>query len=49
MCTKLENGVLHNGQQPGNAENSHQGKFEAMKMTSGGRASHCGKPQFRDT
>ena len=37
MRTTLENGVLHNGQQPGRAENSFiiQGEFVAMKTLSG--------------
>ena len=37
MRTRLENGVLRNGQQPGSAENSFfdHSKFEAMKSLSG--------------
>ena len=37
MRAALENGVLHNGQQPGRAENSfiNQGEFVAMKTLSG--------------
>ena len=37
MCTKLENGVLSNGQQPQSIVNGFvdQGEFEAMKMLSG--------------
>ena len=34
MRTRLENGVLRNGQQPGSPVNSHS-KFEAMKSLSG--------------
>ena len=41
MRTRLENGVLHNGQQP------DHGGFEAMKMLSGRRAPRCDKHQFR--
>ena len=42
MCTKLENSVLCNGQQPGNAVNSFidLSKFEAIKTLSGHRAPH---------
>ena len=52
MCAhayKLENGVLHNGQQPGRAENSfvNQSEFVAMKMLSC-NALRCDKRQFRD-
>ena len=49
MRTRLENGVLHNGQQPGSAENIFidQSKFEAMKTLGGRRAPRCGKHQFR--
>ena len=36
MRTKLENGVLSNG----------QGEFKAMKTLSGCRAPHCDKHQF---
>ena len=37
MRTKLENGVLRNGQQPGSAESSFfdHSKFEAMKSLGG--------------
>ena len=47
MRTRSENGVLHNGQQPGSAVNSfiNEGKFEAVKMLTGCRAPHCGKHQ----
>jgi len=50
MRTTLENGVLHNGQQPGRAENSlvDQGKFVAMKTLSGCKAPCCDKHQFCD-
>ena len=43
MRTKLENGVLHNGQQSGSAVNSFidQGEFDAMKTLSDHRALHC--------
>ena len=49
MHKRLENGVLHDGQQFGSAVNSFidQGKFETMKTLSGCRALHCGKHQFR--
>ena len=48
MRTKLENAILHNGQQLGSAVNNFvdQGKFEAMKTLSGHRVLHCGKHQF---
>ena len=48
MCTKLENGILCNGQQLGSAVNSfvNQGEFEAIKMLSGRRALRCDKHQF---
>ena len=50
MClrTRLENGVLRNGQQPGSAVNIFidRGKLEAMKTLSGRRALRCGKHQF---
>ena len=50
MCTTLENGVLHNEQQPGRAENSFidQDKFVAMKTLSGCKAPRCDKHQFCD-
>ena len=40
MCTRLENGLLHNGQQLGNAVNSLfvHSNFKATKMLSGYRA-----------
>ena len=43
MCTKLENGVLHNEQQPQDVVNGFidQGEFEAKKMVSNRRAP-CG-------
>ena len=48
MHTRLENGVLHNGQQPGSAGNSFfdYSKFEAMKLLSGWDVACCGKHQF---
>ena len=49
MGTRLENGVLRNGQQHGSAVNTFidQGKLEAMKRLSGRRAPRCGRHQFR--
>ena len=49
MRTKLENGVLHNGQQPQSVVNAFvdQDEFEAMKTLSGRRAPRCDKDQFR--
>ena len=49
MRTRLENGVLCNGQQPGSAVNIFidQGKVDAMKTLSGCRALHCGKHHFQ--
>ena len=48
MRTKLENGVLHNGQQPRNRFFFFdQGEFEAIKTLSVRRAPRCGKDQFR--
>ena len=43
MRTKLENGVLSNGQQPQSVVNGFvgQGEFEAMKTLSGREAAHC--------
>ena len=40
MHTRLENGVLHNGQQPGSVENNFfdHSKFEAMNLLSGWEA-----------
>ena len=48
MRTRLENGVLRNGQQPGSAGNSFFvcNKFEAMKSLTGWDAMCCGKHQF---
>ena len=48
MCTRLENGVLHNGQQPGSAVNSFfdHSEFEAMNSLSGWEAAHCDEHQF---
>ena len=47
ISTRLENGVLRNGQQSGSAVNSFfdRGKFEAMKTLSGWEAAriHCVK------
>ena len=50
MRTTFENGILRNGQQPGNAVNSfiNLGKFVVMKTLSGGRAPWCDKHQFHD-
>ena len=50
MRTTFENGVLHNGQQPGSAVNSSidQGEFRAMKTLSDRIASRCDKYQFCD-
>ena len=49
MRTRLENGVLRNGQQSGCAVNSFfdKGKFEAMKTLSGWEAARCDEHQFR--
>ena len=49
MRTRLDNGILRNGQQLGSAVNnfSDQGKVDAMKTLSGRRAPHCHKHQFR--
>ena len=49
MCTKLENGVLSNGQQPWSVVNGYidQGEFEAMKTPIGRGAPCCDKDQFR--
>ena len=48
MCTKLENGVLCNGQPTQSVVNgfSDQGEFEAMKTLSGWEAAHCDEHQF---
>ena len=49
MRTRLEDGVLRNGQRPSSAGNSFfdNSKFDAMKSPSGWDAGHCGKHQFR--
>ena len=49
MRTRLKNGVLRNGQQPGSAGNSFfdYSKFEAMKSLSGWVAVRCDEHQFR--
>ena len=49
MRTKLENGVLSNGQQPQSVVNGFvdQGEFEAMKMLSGWETAGCDEHQFR--
>ena len=49
MRTRLENGVLRNGQQSGSAVNSFfdPGRFEAMKTLSGWEAARCDEHQFR--
>ena len=49
LCTRLENGVLRNGQQSGGAVNSFfdQGKFEAMKTLIGWEAARCDEHPFR--
>ena len=50
ICTKLENGVLHNGEQPSRAVKSFidQGEFVAIKMLSVHGAPQSDKHQFRD-
>ena len=50
MRTTLENGVLHNGQQQGKAENSFidQGELVSMKTLSGHKAPCYDKDQFCD-
>ena len=50
MRTTIENGTLHNRQQPGTAENSFidQDEFVAMKTLSGCKVLHCDKHQFCD-
>ena len=52
VCMRItfENGVLHNGQQPGSAENSFidLGEFGAMKTLNGCIAPRCDKHQFCD-
>ena len=49
MRSRLENGILHNGQQLGSAVNSFfdQGKFEAMKTLNGCGPVCCNEHQFR--
>ena len=47
MRTRLENGVLSNGQQPGQSF-IDQGEFVAMKTQSGCKAPRCDKHQFCD-
>ena len=49
MRTRLENGVLRNGQQPGSAVNSSfdHSKSEAMKSLSGWEAVRSDEHQFR--
>ena len=49
MHTKLEKGVLRNGQQPQRVVNGFidQGEFEAMKPLSDRRAPRWDKHQFR--
>ena len=49
MRTRLENGVLRNGQQPGSAGNSFfdYSKFEALKSLSGWDVARCDEHQFR--
>ena len=48
MRTKLENGVLHNEQQPQSIVNGFidQGEFEAMKTLSGWEAARCDEHPF---
>ena len=48
MCTRLENGVLRNGQQSCSAVNSffYQGKFEVIKSLSSWEAACCDEHQF---
>ena len=49
MRTKLENGVLHNEQQPQSVVNGFidQGEFEVMKTLSGWEAARCDEYPFR--
>ena len=49
MRIKLQNGVLHNGQQLQSVVNGFidQGEFEAMKTLDDRRAPRCDKHQFR--
>ena len=53
MRTKLENGVLSNGQQSQSLVNGFvdQGEFEAMKQLNGWKDAHCDEhiPLPRDT
>ena len=48
MHTKLQNGVLSNGQQPQSVVNGFvdQGEFEAMKTLKGWEAAHCDENPF---
>ena len=48
MRTKLENGVLHNGQPRQSVVNgfSDQGELEAMKTLSGWEAARCDEHPF---
>ena len=48
MRTRLENAILHNGQQLGSAENSFvdHSKFEGTKLLSGWEAVHSDKDRF---
>ena len=50
MRATLENGILHNGQQPGRAENSfiEQCELVAMKMLIGRTVPCCDKDRFCD-
>ena len=49
MRTKVENGVLHNGQPTQSVVNgfSDQGELEAMKTLSGWKAARCDEHPFR--
>ena len=49
MRTKLENGVLHNEQQPQSVVNGFidQGEFEAMKTLSSWETARCDEHPFR--
>ena len=48
MRTKLENGVLSNGQQPQSVVNGFvdQDEFKGMKMLSGWEVAHCDEHPF---
>ena len=48
MRTKLENGILHNGQPTQSVVNgfSDQGELEAMKTLSGWEAARCNEHPF---